>query len=78
VLSKGKRDQKICEVQIDGASEFHERHLKTIHHTYRRARFYADYAEELAAILRRGHAYLAELNIELIEWLRGSIGIGGN
>ena len=75
VFSKGKRDQRICEVQIDQTSNFVEKHIKTIEHYYAKAPFFSKYISELAAVLRKRHQYLAELNIELIEWFREAIGI---
>lgn len=75
VFSKGKCDQKICEVQIDQTSNFAEKHIRAIQHNYSKAPCFGKYIDELTAILRKRHQYLAELNIELINWLRGVIGV---
>ena len=75
VLSKGKRDQRICEVQIDQTSNFAEKHVKTIEHYYSKAPFFGKYIDEFATVLRKRHQHLAELTIELIDWLRETIGI---
>jgi hypothetical protein len=75
VFSKGKRDQRICEVQIDYTTNFEEKHIKTIERCYGKAPFFEKYAGELAAILKKRQQYLAELTIDLIDWIRGTIGI---
>jgi len=69
------KDQRICEVQIDQTSNFAEKHIKTIEHNYSKAPFYEQYMDEFATILRKRHQYLAELTIELIDWLKGAAGI---
>lgn len=75
VFSRGKRDQRICEVQIDRTTNFEEQHIKTIECCYGEAPFFKEFMDELAVILRKKHQYLAELSIELINWLREAIGI---
>lgn len=75
VFSKGKRDQVICEVEIDLTSNFEEKHIKTLEHHYRKAPFFERYTNEIAAILRKRHRYLAELTIELITWLKDTVSI---
>ena len=37
VKSKGRRDQRICDVEIDQSSEFGRKHLETLRHAYHRA-----------------------------------------
>ena len=75
VLSKGRPEQRIFEVEIDRSRNFETKHLKTIHHCYGKARFYERYIGNLTAILSKGHHHLVELNIELIQWFRRELGI---
>lgn len=75
VFSKGRFNQKICEVQIDKTTNFQEKHIRAIECNYAKAKFFERYMEDLANILRKKHSYLAELTIELICWLREAIGI---
>ena len=75
VFSKAKRDQAICEVEIDQTGNFEEKHIKTLEHYYGKAPFFAKYMNEIATILRKKHQYLAEVTIELINWLKGVMGI---
>jgi len=75
VLTKQRRTQKICEVEIQPDSDFGDKHIKTIQYNYSKAPFFSRYLGGLAAILEKRHGYLAELTIELIDWLREAIGI---
>ena len=75
VLTKGRRDQRVCEVELDRSSNFREKHLATIRHGYARAAHYANYAPQLAAVLARKHDRLVDLNADLIELMRGALGI---
>lgn len=77
VRSKGRRESKISEVEIDRSQRFEETHIRTFEHFYAKAPFYRDSIDELAAILRKGHTHLAELTIELIGWLRERLGLEG-
>jgi hypothetical protein len=74
VLTKGRRHQLISEVEIEPSSRFPDSHLTTLTHAYGKAPFYDDYFEELSLILRR-HERLADLNIDLIKWMCGRMGI---
>jgi hypothetical protein len=74
VLTKGRRDQLIADVEIDPTSEFPEGHLATLRHLYAKAPFFDQYFDELQTIVR-GQTRLADLNIGLITWLCRSIGI---
>lgn len=75
VFSKGKRDQAICAVAIDRSRAFPEAHVRTIQHLYAKAPYYATYREGLEAIMRKGHQLLADLNVDLVQWLRRTLGI---
>tara|TARA_B100001123_G_C15319750_1_gene1027482 strand:- start:850 stop:1563 length:714 start_codon:yes stop_codon:yes gene_type:complete len=68
VLTKGRHNQQVCEVEIDQSQDFVEKHIKTIQFSYRKADFYEEYIVDLAGILRKRHRFLADLNIELIQW----------
>ena len=75
VISKGRREQKIIEVEIDLTRQFQAKHLKTIANCYSKAPFFSQYIDELSAIFNKSHYWLAELNIELIQWFSKELGI---
>jgi hypothetical protein len=75
VAKKGRRDQKIAEVEILYGSEFPRRHIDILTANYRRAMFFDAYAPALYALLEAGHRKLAELTIAISEWLAQGFGI---
>lgn len=75
VLTKGKRDQTIAEVEIDPEAAFHHKHLRTISNLYAKAPFFERYFGDFSLILEREHHQLSELNIELIRWFCEALGI---
>jgi len=60
---------------IDNAVPWAQRHLTYIGSFYKRSAFYESLYPELEEIYTRPHATLYKLNIELIDWLRGHLGV---
>ena len=75
VLSKGKREQLICEVQIDTTREFHRAHLRALELNYRKAPCYADMFPLFQQELYNPPSMLVDLNIGVIERIRETLGI---
>lgn len=75
VLSKGRRDQKIADVEIDRAGEFPSKHVRTLQHGYGKAAGAPTYLDGVKAALEAPAMHLAELNIRAIEWLCTAFGI---
>ncbi len=75
VLTKGKADQLICEVETDQEQNYSAKHIGTIRRNYETASHAEPFIGEFSTILERKHQLLAELNIELIRWLCGHLGI---
>lgn len=75
VLTKGRFQQKISEVKIDHTRSFYKKHIKSIKFNYAKATFYNRYINGLESILCQKHTYLADLNIELIKWIKAQLRI---
>ena len=75
VLSKGKRDQLICEVELDKSSNFANTHRRSIELNYAKSRYFEQYADTLLPLLSNKSPFLADLNIGLILWLQAQLGI---
>ena len=75
VMTKGRRNQKISEVEIARTQDFPKKHLRTIEHNYSKAEHFAYYWDELNSLLKQDYRYLAELNITLIKWFKRILGI---
>lgn len=75
VLSKGKRDQTIQEVEVDSDGDFRDKHARTLQHAYGRAACYAPYAAQFSAALAARQDRLADLNADVITWMCAALDI---
>ncbi|HZL30504.1 MAG TPA: WbqC family protein [Pseudolabrys sp.] len=75
VISKGKRDQRIDEVEIDPSAQFAAAHTRAIELNYRKAPAYAAAAPEILTELNALHPKLAELTIGLTQKIQALLGI---
>ena len=75
VFKKGLREQCIADVRINPAAGFPGKHVRAIEHCYAHAPRFEPYGAGLIDILRRPHKRLANLTIDLIQWLAGQLGI---
>jgi len=75
VLTKGRYDQKICDVMIDKSQKFEKKHLNAIRSNYRKSKFFDNYYFELENIYNGQIEKLSDLNVKLIKWLSEKLGI---
>jgi hypothetical protein len=75
VLTKGKRFQKINEVEIDYDSNFITKHKKTIKHYYEKSKFFKDYSPRIFDIYNKQYDKLSEFNVDLIKLFCEFLGI---
>lgn len=75
VLSRGRRNQLIKDVVTDASRYFAKKHKKTIEANYKKSPFFDMYASNLFSIFDKKHERLVALNLELIEFLKGALGI---
>jgi hypothetical protein len=75
VVSKGLRNQKICDVKIDTERDFPQRHIRTIELNLSKTPFFYNYTNELVKILESNYDHLLMLTKELIIWLCKSLNI---
>ena len=75
VFSKSRRDQRIHEVEIDRSRGFADQHVRSLRFAYAKAPFLRNYIEGFEEILRKDHARLAALNVDLIRWIARELGI---
>lgn len=69
VRTKGRRDQRINEVEIDTDQDFAVRHIRSIEHAYARAPFYGHFAPEFFDQLRTPDMFLSDMTISVVGWL---------
>ena len=75
VLTKGRRDQMIAEVQLQPDARFAETALKTLAHAYGKAAFFAPVMDKIAPAFAMAEQGLCTLNITLIEALCALMGL---
>ena len=75
VRTKGRFQQKICDVEIDNTTPWARKHLRSLQRAYSRAPFWDRYEEGITEIYERSWAKLAELNEALIGLLLMELGI---
>lgn len=67
--------QKIIDVKVNNAQEWTRKHWGTIEQFYRKAPYWKNYSADFAKVYDRAWTSLPELNITLIELIRGILGI---
>ena len=75
VLTKGRFNQEIRDVEIDVSQRFEKKHFNSIQLNYKNSKYYKLYIGELEEIFFSKISRLANLNIKLIKWLSSKIGI---
>ena len=76
VLSKGLRDQRICDAVIDPHSNWQDKHYKAFKANYQKAKYFKDYEYLLEEIyLTRRWAKISDLDIFATKLIAGAMGI---
>ena len=75
VQSKGRRDQLICEVELDISSGFAPTHRRSIEMSYAKTPHFKQYATTLLPLLNNTSPLLVDLTIGLILQLKEELGI---
>lgn len=75
VLSKGRREQSIADVQIDRESGFAAKHVRSIETAYRKAAYFDRYFDALRTQITADIPALADYTIGITEYLCDSFGI---
>jgi hypothetical protein len=75
VLTKGRSEQIICEVETDQEQRYVTKHIGSVRQNYEMAAHAVPLLTEFSDILESKHKLLVELNIELIRWICNYLGI---
>ena len=75
VLTKGKRDQLICEVKLDKSSGFVTKHRRSIEVSYANSLYFEKYAGAILPLIDSNNDFLADYTIGLILELKAQLGI---
>lgn len=74
VATRGKFYQKICDAHIADV-DFYKDHLKAIELNYCKAPYFQRYIHELRDIYLKKHNMLSSVTIDLIRWIKNSLGV---
>ena len=75
VLSKGKRDQLISGVELDKSSGFAATHTRSLETSYSKTPHFNQYADSLLPMLKTTSSLLADMNTDIILYLKEQLGI---
>lgn len=76
VLSKGRHAQPIMNTELDNTQNWKEVLLKKIKYFYSKARYFDKYYASFYSVLKeKEHHHLIDLNIDIIDFFRSSLGI---
>ena len=75
VLSKGKFEQPIKDVEIDNTQAWQKSHWGTISQNLKKAPHWARYAHGLEAFYTKRYEKLSDLNLEMTVWFFQQLGI---
>jgi len=70
VLSKGRLQQPIRNVEIDNHSDWVQKHLRTLEVNYQNAAYFGLYFDWLADLLKQPRRQLLNLNLDLIHFAK--------
>lgn len=71
----GGISQRICDAKIDYSQKWHEKHMRTLHHSYASCDFYGSYRDEIFSVFNKKHETISDLNITMIKKLSSLLGI---
>ena len=75
VQTRGRPELLICEAEIANNAGFPRDHIRALEVHYARSGHLRDYLPELQELLQSRLAHLHELNMQLIRWIAGNLGI---
>jgi hypothetical protein len=68
----------IRDLQIDYSGEWVRTHLRAFKATYNSSAFYEFYIDEISTVLKSGHRYLIDMNLEILQMMCEMTGIETN
>ena len=75
VFSKGYRDKKFIDIEIDNSTDWRRKHLKAIELAYSKAKYFDDYYPQIERIYEIAWEHIADLNQAFLRWSLTQLGI---
>ncbi|MFA5305901.1 MAG: WbqC family protein [Candidatus Babeliales bacterium] len=67
--SKGYREKKLFELEIDNSQRWRDKHRKSIYYAYKKAPYFDEYESFFNELFQREWQYLCELNEYFLKWV---------
>lgn len=75
IKSKGYRDKKLYELEIDNTQRWRDKHRKSIINCYQKAKYFSEYEPFFNALYSQEWELLTELNEYFLRWLLTTLDI---
>ena len=75
IKSKGYRDKKLYEIEIDNTQRWRDKHKKSITNCYQKAKYFSEYMPFFNELYEQEWQLLTELNEYLLRWLLATLDI---
>jgi len=75
VLTKGYREKKIKDIEINNSVDWRKKHWKSIWLNYKKAPYFDKYADFFEDTYKKDWKYLAELNGYMLKWFIKTLGL---
>ena len=75
VLTKGSREKKICEIEINNSLGWRKKHWKSICFSYKKSPFFKDYSDFFEDLYKKEWGYLTELNEYMLKFFLKELGL---
>ncbi len=75
IITKGKFEQDVCDTYINNQMNWREKHWKSIHLNYKKAKYFDDYKDFFEGLYKKEWNNLTELNREITKYLLKVLGI---
>lgn len=74
-LSAGSYQETISQKRIAEDSSWRRKYLNKLADSYRSSPYFDNYYDPVANIINRGHEFLVDMNLDLIDWFRAELAI---
>ncbi len=75
VLTKGYREKKFYEMEINNAINWRKDHFKSLYVNYKKAPHFADYADFFEDLYKKEWKYFTDLTEYMLKWFMQELGI---
>lgn len=75
VLTKGYREKKFWQIEINNTVDWRKKHWRTIYLNYKKTPFFDKYAAYFEELYKKDWRFLSDLNESMLKWFLAALGI---